>query len=300
MGSRAWLGAAFAVTAIAIAPTLSACGGLRGSFPTKTVTPTAAPTTTPTTSQQDAVRAWHNATLVPAQEVRDAADKISKAAGAYDLTSMGIACQEEHDAVEQFQQHMPSPDPDLTAQLQKALSDYGAAAAICTTAVENRNLDDFAQGATLLGEANTYMDNAVKILGTDLGESSNSAAPQSPSSPGPQTSPALTTRLPGTDEQGFVESYARCEPGSPPALMARTTNSLVVVCETGPGGYYYRGVRLKDGASIELANAVRTSSGFDVTNPTDGTHYQVRPNVLNIISPNGQVDSEPMVQYASS
>jgi hypothetical protein len=60
------------------------------------------------------------------------------------------------------------------------------------------------------------------------------------------------------------------------------------------------GVRVSDGASNELANAVRTSSGFDVTNPTDGTRYEVRPNVVNIISPNGQVDSEPMVQYASS
>ncbi|MGB7868320.1 MAG: hypothetical protein WBM01_08595 [Mycobacterium sp.] len=115
-------------------------------FPTKTVSATAAPTTTPTTSKQDAIRAWHNAALVPAQELRDAADKISKAGEAFDLTSMGIACQEERGAVEQFQQHMPSPDPDLTAQLQKALSDYGTAAAICTTAVENRNLDDFAQG----------------------------------------------------------------------------------------------------------------------------------------------------------
>jgi hypothetical protein len=100
-----------------------------------------------------------------------------------DLTTMGIACQEQHDAVEQVQQHMPSPDPDLTAQLQKALGDYSTAAAICTTAVENRNLDDFAQGATFLGEANTYMDNATKILDADLGESSNSAAPPSPSSP---------------------------------------------------------------------------------------------------------------------
>ena len=110
-------------------------------------------------------------------------DKVSKAAGAYDLTSMGIACQEAHDAVEQFQQRMPSPDPELTAQLQKALSDYDAAAAICTTAVENRNIDDFAQGGTLISEANTYMDNAIKVLDADLGESSSSAAPPSPSSP---------------------------------------------------------------------------------------------------------------------
>jgi hypothetical protein len=35
--------------------------------------------------------------------------------------------------------------PEVTAQLQKAFSDYAAAATICTTAVENRNFDDFKQ-----------------------------------------------------------------------------------------------------------------------------------------------------------
>ena len=117
------------------------------------------------------------------------------------------------------------------------------------------------------------------------------------------TQPTTSTprlNMPGTDGQGFVESYARCDPGNPPALMAQTTKSLVVVCQAGPGSYYYRGVRVSDRASIELANAVRTSSGFDVTNPADGTRYQVRPDALNIISPGGDVDSEPMVQYAPS
>jgi hypothetical protein len=78
---------------------------------------------------------------------------------------------------------MPSPDPELNAPLQKALSDYNAAASICTTAVENRNIDDFQQGATLMREGNTYMGNALKVLERDLGESSNSAAPPSPSPP---------------------------------------------------------------------------------------------------------------------
>jgi hypothetical protein len=132
--SKAWLGVAFAVTSVALALTLSACGGIiRDPFPTKTVTATAAPSTTPTVSQQDAVRAWHNAVLVPLQEMRDAADEIVNAAQDFNLASMGIHCQEQKDAVEQVQQHMPSPDPDLTAQLQKALSDYSAAGAICTT-----------------------------------------------------------------------------------------------------------------------------------------------------------------------
>ncbi|WP_230981586.1 hypothetical protein [Mycobacterium malmoense] len=184
MPTRARLGTAFAATCVALAvPMLGACAGNTGTVATKTVTATAAPTTTSTTSQRDALAAWHDATLVPAQEVHDGLSKISTAADAGDLTTMGIACQEVHDAVAEFQQHLPSPDPELNAQLQKALSDYNAAASICTTAVENHNIDDFQQGATLVSEGDTYMGNVLKILERDLGESSNSPAPPSPSSP---------------------------------------------------------------------------------------------------------------------
>ncbi|WP_082279559.1 serine/threonine-protein kinase [Mycobacterium colombiense] len=114
------------------------------------------------------------------------------------------------------------------------------------------------------------------------------------------TTPKPQIALPDTDAQGFVGYPAgRCDAGSTPALMARTTQSLIVVCEAGPANYYYRGVRLSDGASIELANAVRSSGGFDVTNPADGTRYQVRPTGISITSPSGHVDSEPMVEYAA-
>jgi hypothetical protein len=110
-------------------------------------------------------------------------NKIATAADLGDPTKVGINCEDTRNAVEQFQQHLPSPDRDLTAQLQKALSDYSAAAAICTTAVENRNLDDLEQAGTLIREGNTYMDNATNILRRDRGESSNDQAPKSPSSP---------------------------------------------------------------------------------------------------------------------
>lgn len=110
--------------------------------------------------------------------------------------------------------------------------------------------------------------------------------------------PQLT--LPDTDAQGFVGYPAgRCDPGSTPAVMGRTTQSLIVICEVGPANYYYRGVRLSDGASIELANAVRSSGGFDITNPVDGTRYQVRPTGISITSPSGQVFSEPMIEYTA-
>jgi serine/threonine protein kinase len=120
-------------------------------------------------------------------------------------------------------------------------------------------------------------------------------------SPPPSTSPEAPVTLPGTDAQGFIDyPGARCDADTSPAALARTTQSAFVVCRAGPGDFYYRGVRLSDGAGIELANAVRSSGGFDVTNPTDGTRYQIRPDGLTIITPNGQTFTEPMVAYATS
>jgi len=82
--------------------------------------------------------------------------------------------------------------------------------------------------------------------------------------------------------------------------MARTTQSVLVVCQIQPGNFCYRGVRLSDGASIELADVVRSSGGFDVTNPPDETRYRIRPTSLTITPPDGPASSEPMLQYASS
>ena len=83
------------------------------------------------------------------------------------------------------------------------------------------------------------------------------------------------------------------------AAMGRTAQSVVVVCQIQPGNFYYRGVRLSDGASIELVNAVRSSAGFDVTNPTDGTLYRIRPTSLTIAPPDGPAFFEPMLEYVS-
>jgi Protein kinase domain len=115
------------------------------------------------------------------------------------------------------------------------------------------------------------------------------------------TAPALTASLPGTDGGGFVNyPGARCDPGNEPAVLARTDKSVLVVCRAGPGSYYYRGVRLSDSAGIELSNAVRSSGGFDVTNPTDGTRYEIRRSGLTIVQPDGQRFVEPMLEYASN
>jgi serine/threonine-protein kinase len=138
-----------------------------------------------------------------------------------------------------------------------------------------------------------------------------SASTQSTSMPSATTSTTTVTTAPspggvalsgvsGTDTQGFVGHSARCDAGSTPAAAIRTANSLAIVCQTSPGSYYYRGERLSDGADLQLANAYPAGGGFDVTNPADGAKYQVRPNMLTIIS-NGHVDSaEPALEYGSN
>jgi serine/threonine-protein kinase len=122
--------------------------------------------------------------------------------------------------------------------------------------------------------------------------------PTAPEPAAPSQSPIKS--LPGTERLGWINyPSARCDPGNQPVVMARTTQSVLVVCQIQPGNFYYRGVRLSDGASIELASAVRSSAGFDVTNPTDGSRYQIRPTTRTIAPPDGPPSSEPMLQYAS-
>jgi serine/threonine protein kinase len=120
-----------------------------------------------------------------------------------------------------------------------------------------------------------------------------------PTTTSPSTSAAPIAGMADTDSQGFVGHAARCDAGSTVAAAIRTANSLAVVCESAPGSYYYHGERLADGANVQLANAVPSGGGFDVTNPADGARYQVRPDELTISS-NGHVDSaEPALEYGA-
>jgi serine/threonine protein kinase len=162
----------------------------------------------------------------------------------------------------------------------------------------------------LTGAAVVLLAVAVILAATSVfGSRHNTSRPETPSAAPPVTTksttpatktPSLSGPVQGADGLGFVGHTARCDPGNPPAIVVRTALSLAVVCQTAPGSFYYRGERISDGANIELANAVRTSGGFDVTNPADGTRYEVRPQRLKIIS-NGHVDSsEPVLQYATA
>lgn len=84
--------------------------------------------------------------------------------------------------------------------------------------------------------------------------------------------------VPSTDEHGFVDSSARCSTSQTLMAYGRTTRSLVVICVDPDGGLQYRGVRLSDGAAIQMA-AARGSDG-SVVATNDGVTYSVSPTTL--------------------
>jgi len=124
-------------------------------------------------------------------------------------------------------------------------------------------------------------------------ESSSSTTPTT------TTSGAPIAGVSGTDGQGFVGHTARCDAGGSPAALIRTANSLAAVCETSPGTFYYRGERLRDGANLQLSNAVPSGSGYTVTNPADGARYDIQPGMLTISSSRGVDSAEPALEYGS-
>jgi serine/threonine-protein kinase len=113
------------------------------------------------------------------------------------------------------------------------------------------------------------------------------------------SAPPTPAALPGTDGQGFIaQPGARCDAGDSAAALGLTANSALVVCSGASGGLYYRGVRLGDGARLRLDTVSPVPNGFDAVNPGDGTRYQIRPNALTIITPDGQTYTESMTEYA--
>jgi serine/threonine protein kinase len=113
------------------------------------------------------------------------------------------------------------------------------------------------------------------------------------------TSSAPLAGMTGMDGQGFVGHTTRCDAGATLVAAIETSQSQAVICETSPGAYQYRGERLRDGANVQLGNAVPSGGGFNAANPADGARYEVRPDRLRILS-GGNVDSdEPALQYGS-
>jgi serine/threonine-protein kinase len=169
---------------------------------------------------------------------------------------------------------------------------FGVAAVLASLLISSGDDSSPSQPTTLAVPPSA--STTTETVTTTSGSPTTTSTSTSPTS----SAPALAG-MTGTDGQGFVGHTTRCDPGSSLVTAIQTSQSMAVVCETSPGTYQYRGERLRDGANIQLADAVPSGGGFDVTNPADGARYEVRPDRLRILSGGGVDSDEPALQYGS-
>lgn len=103
---------------------------------------------------------------------------------------------------------------------------------------------------------------------------------------------------PATDEQGFIDSTARCTTPAVAVAFGATATSRVAICKATDGTYEYRGVRVSDGARLITSASASGSNGFVAER--DGIAYTVTPTALLVSAGEKVIRDEPWTQYFGS
>jgi hypothetical protein len=102
------------------------------------------------------------------------------------------------------------------------------------------------------------------------------------------------TAAPATDGQGYVDSTARCTSPDTAVAFGSTDTSRMAICKTAGGQYEYRGVRVRDGATL-TAPASQSGNGYVADN--DGITYTVTSKSLVVTVGNTVIREEPMAEF---
>lgn len=100
---------------------------------------------------------------------------------------------------------------------------------------------------------------------------------------------------PESDDQGYVDSTARCASADATVLFGSTDQSRIAICAESDGAYEYRGVRVRDGAKL-IIPATRSDDGsFRAENA--GIEYLVTAKSLVLSAGERVIREELMVDY---
>jgi hypothetical protein len=108
---------------------------------------------------------------------------------------------------------------------------------------------------------------------------------------------SVATAAPATDDQGFLDSTARCTTPDVAVAFGSTESSRVAICKTPGGQYEYHGVRMRDGAKL-VVPASPSDGGFVAEN--DGIVYAVTARSLVISTGRQILRDEPMTYFHGS
>ncbi|HPX36597.1 MAG TPA: hypothetical protein PLH92_08725 [Mycobacterium sp.] len=132
---------------------------------------TAPPEVSPEVPRAAAIRDWERRTGDLFKRSAHALQQISQATDAGDESAVRSGCQQLHDvnAVE-LQHLLPTPDPELTAGLQRMIDDMNVATHACLRFVIARQSDDTITYQDYLARAVDHLQQAKSIVDADLRE----------------------------------------------------------------------------------------------------------------------------------
>jgi len=110
-----------------------------------------------------AVREWVETTMDYQQDLANAVVSAGLAAGRLDYAALHAACHRAHDAADELQRHMPTPDKELTDTLQASLNDFDTASHFCVAAVEDNDANEARHTGEFMRSADEHLKIAAGI-----------------------------------------------------------------------------------------------------------------------------------------
>ena len=100
------------------------------------------------------------------------------------------------------------------------------------------------------------------------------------------------------DDQGYVDSTARCSAPATAVMFGSTQTSRVAICKSSGGKYEYRGVRVRDGARL-IAPASSSDDGAFVAD-NDGIEYMLSAKSLVVSAGSTVIREESWLDFHGS
>lgn len=127
----------------------------------------ASPSTTaaPPLSRAEAIREWEGVAREHFKESAAALEQVSEASAAEDEAGLRAGCQRLHDTNSiGLQRDLPTPDPELTAEVQRMIDDMNVATHACLRFALGRDPVDASNYQQYLARAVEHLQRAKAIL----------------------------------------------------------------------------------------------------------------------------------------
>ena len=119
----------------------------------------------PATHSANVVQQWWAGAERDFTDMQNASHEVDQAFSHFKPGALATACQHVHDAAEVgMESHLPSPNPELTAELHAAVEDFHSAAHLCLAVVAGSQADNDGEFFSSMAEGNKHMRAAQEII----------------------------------------------------------------------------------------------------------------------------------------